>query len=788
MRSKNIHLIWLVAFFLSAVCGFASKPSSTPVRRDPNLDRCRIEVPESASTESGVVKGESILRGTQFRDFLRNESRRYNAGWGPKKACELIYLGKFDAAGELLEQQLDVPTSSIVSGQADDGAQSWVGELAKIVQQYRDISQQRRSVWKGVYAERLAELEKFQAVSDTNDVNEVNDIPRILAVVAQVCEFADEEQKRRLLSESFVKQTIQKAKSRAAWFESKGKWLDAYMSCYSWLGAIDEELDGQLSRSDNEAYSDHAENLLEKANIVASLQDSPCESSEERFRGVEEKMFVRAINALNYGYVSIIDYRQMATKAIERCKLLAEVMRDSYLEQETSYPITDEQCTASLTALGSVLDEVNASLTGISKDKFIDIFKKVLELSTTTAQLPRSVLIAQFAEAALSSLDSHTVIVWPRQVGDFEQMHTGEFTGIGIEISKRKGLLTVVSLLPDTPAYCSGLDAEDVIEKVDGIETKDMTLGCAVKNIKGPAGSKVTLTVRRAGEQEPLDITITRARITVPTIRGWQRSEAGKWRYMIDEANKLGYIRITSFDERTASDFEEVLVQLEKEGLKGLVLDLRFNTGGLLDSAVEIVDKFIAAEEGFIVSTRPRFGVWTYASAHKEKTHPSYPLVVLINRYSASASEIVAGALADARYNRAILVGERTFGKGSVQGITRYPGAGAQLKYTMAYYHLPSGQRVESQEAMKRQGRKDWGVGPNIEVKLRSDELKKMFDVRRENDVLVKADHDMGGVPLRKHTVEETLAADSQLAIGVLVVKTKLIEAENSRQVTAGSG
>jgi len=130
--------------------------------------------------------------------------------------------------------------------------------------------------------------------------------------------------------------------------------------------------------------------------------------------------------------------------------------------------------------------------------------------------------------------------------------------------------------------------------------------------------------------------------------------------------------------------------------------------------------------------------------------------------------------LQDPKYNRAILVGERTAGKGSVQGIVTYPKGGAQLKYTMAYYHLPSEQRVESQDAMKKQGRSDWGIGPDIEVKLRSDELKKMSDVQWDNLVLVRAGHN-GAEPLKKHTVEETLATDPQLAVGVLIVKSKLI-------------
>src|SRR4030043_2372790 len=169
----------------------------------------------------------------------------------------------------------------------------------------------------------------------------------------------------------------------------------------------------------------------------------------------------------------------------------------------------------------------------------------------------------------------------------------------------------------------------------------------------------------------------------------------------------------------------------------------------------------------------------TYAWAHKEGTHSNYPLVILINSFSASASEIVAGALADPLHNRATLVGERTHGKGSVQGIISYPRGGAQLKYTMAYYHLPSGQRVKSRDEVKKQGGGGWGVGPNIEVKLRSDEVKKMFDVQRDNGVLVRIGHDNAAVPLKKHTIEESLSADPQLAVGVLIIRSKLIQAES---------
>ena len=683
-----------------------------------------------------------------------------------ERICSAIYKGDFAAARQLL-------------GECNEFKSTPVEQLANIISEYEAIEQQRQTARETAYQEQLTELEKSRIAADINDINDVNDVTKVLSVIVRVVEFADETQKRQLLSDSFVKQTIQKAKTRAAELESKGKWLDAYITCYSWLQAI---------VPDNEAYSDYAEQLLEKANIVASLQDSPCETRKERFQGIEKQMFIRAIDVLGFRYVSVIDYHQMVTKATRRCELLAEVTGTSRAVHDALCVEHDAQCAIGDTkklaawsaALAAVLDEVSQSPTGMSKDKFIDAFEKVLVLNATTVELPRGVLIAQFAEAALSALDPYTAMVWPKQVQDFKKAMTNEFTGIGIEISKRKGLLTVASLLPDTPAYNSGLDAGDVIEVVDGIPTKDMTLLCAVKNITGPAGTKVKLVIRRPGEEHTRDITITRARITVPTIRGWQRTGVGKWLYMIDEANRVGYVRITSFSDKTASDLEKALVQLEAEGLAGLILDLRFNFGGLLNSAAEVADKFL--EEGLIVSTRPRFGVWTYMYAHKKKTHPNYPIVVLINSSSASASEIVAGALADEQHNRATLVGERTHGKGSVQGITQHPTGGAQLKYTMAYYHLPSGQRVESQDAMKKRGRKDWGVGSDIKIKLRSDELKKAVDVQRDNAVLVKADHDSGIAPLKKHTAEETLTADPQLAAGVLVIKSKLIQEASKKE------
>jgi carboxyl-terminal processing protease len=699
------------------------------------------------------------------------------------QAFELISEGQFDAADELIKQ-----SNNEISAQLNRAAPG----LLQVVDQYKSISQQRQSAKEAAYAEALAELEKFQAPAGANDVNDANETDKlisILSVINKTGEFADEAQKKLLLSDPFIKEAMQKAIDNAAEYEVEGKWLEAYTNCYGWLMAID---------SDNEGYTDYGQQLLDKATIAMAFEDSPCETSAERFEGVKKELFVRAINFLNSHYVSIINYNEIATKAIERCKLLAEVISTSSRLNENSEndkgsfdaikgTLDLDKLAAWSDGLAKLLDEAKSASGGLArldKNKFLDVFDNVLDLNKSTINLPRTVLIAQFVEAALSALDPYTVIVWPRQVQDFEQMMTSEFTGIGIEISKQQGLLTVSSLLLDTPAFNSNLDAGDIIEEVDGIETKGMSLFCAAKKIKGPAKTEVKLKVRRPSddkkiEDEVFDVTITRDTIVVPTVRGWQRSQAGKWLYMVDEKNKIGYVRITSFSSDTASSLEKVLFNLENRGLRGLILDLRFNTGGLLDSAVDVADMFI--DEGVIVKRQSGLGrMPIYETANKKGTHPNYPLVILINSSSASASEIVAGALADEKYKRAILVGTRTHGKGSVQGITGLDllGGGAQLKYTMAYYHLPSGQRVESRDAMEKLDREDWGVAPNVEVELRSDELKKMIEVQRNNDVLVKADHNGTNDDFRKHTIEETLAADPQLAVGLLIIQSKIIKNE----------
>ena len=671
------------------------------------------------------------------------------------------------------------------------GEDSAAAQLRLLLERRDGFEAYRRAMLKKAYHEQIAELAKIEAKAAEEDPIKTNTLNEAMAAVVRAREYADEADKAAVLELPFVKRILETMKERGASFKEQGKWVDAYSNCYYWLSELYE---------DNQEYKDIAERLSELASIELSLKDSGCgESAAERNAGIKPEMLLRALNALETNYVNGVDYGAMMDKALTRCELLGEVLlKGSAVAPEPAEPIDikdgDDEAALSRTkelvwkaeaaavsewAEGlSEIRRLNAQLDKpavVTVERFVEVFDNVLKLNASTLKLPQEVVIAQFSEAALAALDPFTTLVWPWNVKDFEKSMTQQFTGIGIEISKRTGVLKVVSLLPDTPAYKSGLDADDEILAVNGESTAEMTIFCAVSKITGPKGSKVTLSIRRPSTGRTWDVTLVRDKIVVQPLRGWRRTPSGDWDYMIDPANGIGYVRLTAFTETSGPDLDKTLTQLEKNGLTALILDLRFNSGGYLSSAAEVVDLFV--REGVIVKSNPRHGFATYEIAHRSGTHPDYPLVVLINGGSASASEIVAGALQDPRHQRATLVGERSYGKGSVQVVTPFTGGGSQLKYTIAYYHLPSDQQVKNRYQMERQGRKDWGIAPDVEVKVFSNELRTMVEMQRDNDVLFRADHDQDGQEPVRHSLEKTLLSDPQLATALMIAQAKLTAA-----------
>ena len=323
-----------------------------------------------------------------------------------------------------------------------------------------------------------------------------------------------------------------------------------------------------------------------------------------------------------------------------------------------------------------------------------------------------SSLINGAINGMLETLDPHSSFMNPEVFKEMQTETRGSFGGVGFEITIRDKILTVVAPIEDTPASRAGIQPGDQILRIDGKSTKDLNLMEAVKMMRGPQGTQVTITIMRSGFTEPQDFTMTRATIPIRSVRS----------KMLEEG--YGYIKINQFIEKTHTDMKAALSQLEsKDGtLKGLILDLRNDPGGLLEQAVKVADEFL--ESGLIVYTEGRVeGQKMKFYAQKKPKEHDYPLIVLVNAGSASASEIVAGALQD--HGRAVILGTQTFGKGSVQTIIPLED-GSAIRLTTARYFTPSGRSIQAQ-----------GIVPDIVVPDLSPEARRATPARfiREKDL-----------------------------------------------------
>jgi carboxyl-terminal processing protease len=315
--------------------------------------------------------------------------------------------------------------------------------------------------------------------------------------------------------------------------------------------------------------------------------------------------------------------------------------------------------------------------------KNLEAFSNVLNLlqQNYVEEIDSAEVIEGAIKGMLATLDPHSSYMKPDDFHELKIETKGSFSGIGIEITMKESILTVVSPIEGTPAFKMGVQAQDKIFKIDGESTKDMSLMEAVKKLRGPKGTKVTISIHREGLTELKDITIIRNVIPLISVKS-KTLDPG-----------YGYIRIRNFQSKTTKEFKKELAELSKEEeLKGLIIDLRSNPGGLLDQAVKISDIFL--DEGMIVSTKGRIKDQNMEfKAHPNGEDYSFPIIVLVNEGSASASEIVAGALQD--HKRALILGAQTFGKGSVQTIIPMTN-GAGLRLTTARYYTPNGTSIQA--------------------------------------------------------------------------------------------
>lgn len=344
----------------------------------------------------------------------------------------------------------------------------------------------------------------------------------------------------------------------------------------------------------------------------------------------------------------------------------------------------------------------------------------------------------------MADLDPHSQFMDPDDFIDMQEDTKSEFGGLGVVVTVADGVLTIVNPIEDSPGFAAGLKPGDRILRVNGISTEKLTLPLAIETLRGEVGGKVTLTIQRPSTEEIKDYTLTRATIKVKSVKDARILSGGG-----PDDLKIGYVRITQFNEPTAGELDAALDKLEKKGMEALVLDLRYNPGGLLSSAVDVCGLFVAPGTT-VVSTEGRSPTREYRTTSVYGKPRRYPLAILVNYASASGAEIVAGALKDLK--RAVIVGETTFGKGSVQSVIALPD-GSALRLTTAHYFTPSRAIIH-----------EVGITPNIRALLTPEEEFDLFEARRERAA-------GGSSPLQNKN-------DPQLSRAVDVLRGALIYAE----------
>ncbi len=470
--------------------------------------------------------------------------------------------------------------------------------------------------------------------------------------------------------------------------------------------------------------------------------DDPDLTWKKELEEINARMLRQAVAYAVKSHVEPCAYEQLLIGGLEG---LDAMLQTRGLDQ-TFTPLSD---TAKVNKFRATLKQIELDIrqqtTPMSYPDATAVLRRVMEANLTTIRLPTEVIVYEMTEGALGTLDDFTAMIWPNQIKRFERTTKQRFSGVGVQISLVNDELTVVTPLSGTPAQRAGLKPGDRIVAINGKPTIGISLEQAVEHITGPEGTTVDLGVRGPGAQKTRTVTLERKTIRIESVRGFDRRNGGKWDFYIDRENKIGYIRLLQFGPDSAEEMDKAVRQMRNDaGLSALILDLRFNPGGLLGSAVDVANRFL--DSGVIVSgVKPGhqnggfFGLgdprsWR-KSADSRHTYGDFPVVVLINRGSASASEIVAGALQ--AHGRAQILGERTYGKGSVQEIqnidilpqTMRPRA--QLKLTTQYYQLPNGRIIH-----RRAQSTTWGIEPDVPIRLTDRQTRRQIKARLILDIL----------------------------------------------------
>ncbi len=592
--------------------------------------------------------------------------------------------------------------------------------------------------------------------------------------------------------EPWVAELLTKAKASAADYEAHEQWVKA-QRLYSHLSAMEPanplwkekvKLVTQRLRllamytpdefkrviDDEVKQREAAEQLV---NPTTQPTTKPADREEnDSFRtdwhdmlhGIRMDMLVDALDDARGNYWREVSYKTLTTGGLKGLQALASTKGLEKAFANLGDPAKRE---AFLGAISQGLDQISKATAGDEGRVMRRIIDSIMTANQNSVQLPEQVLVNEFADGAFGELDPFSTMIWPSDLEEFNKSTQGEFSGVGIQIiSDEEGNLKVVSPLEDSPAYKQGIHAGDLIIRINGKNAKGITTNQAVKNITGPANTYVTLTIKSPNGTVK-DYTIRRETIHVASIKGYQHLTGGGWDYFVDPNQKIAYMRMTNFSKSTEDELRRAISEMEQQGAKAVILDLRNNPGGLLTAATEVCDTFLS--HGVIVSTRGEREVpgQPPVEAKASPDDVTLPVVVLVNQFSASASEIVSGALQDQK--RAIVVGERTFGKGSVQMLFPLAGRSAALKLTTSHYYLPSGRCIH-----KEDNSTTWGVDPDLTVEMTSEQMRAAQETRQELEVLRENGEPSATAPTTVPAKKDLLAADPQLSAAVLLLRLQL--------------
>ncbi len=466
------------------------------------------------------------------------------------------------------------------------------------------------------------------------------------------------------------------------------------------------------------------------------------------------KLDADAFNALRSTILesTVLSEAESNRYAISMLRAL-RMVRSSFVKDTNAGSLVEQSITGMYKSIDekipSELKERLAAAKNLKENELIKLLADARKQLGKREDLAKTQDITNSLHYVLGKLDKHTDYIPPEVAKKFGDDLKGSFFGIGVQIRKHniRDQLQVVTPIIGSPAYKAGLQANDIIttivREVDNegnpfaepeiISTKGMTTEEAVKKIVGKEGTKVRLLVDREGSEKPLEFNLLRGKVEVESVLGAKRNNDDSWNYVVDPENKICYVRLTQFTHNTHRDLEKVMKKLYQAGIKGFVLDLRFNPGGVLDGAVKISDLFI--DDGLIVTIKPRSGPETSYVGKSDGSFTSFPMVCLVNGYSASASEIVSACLQD--HGRAVIVGTRSYGKGSVQTIQQFSDTGGLLKLTTATFWRPNGRNL-NKASTNGKDEDEWGVTPDkgFDIKLSTKELNDLQDFQRDREII----------------------------------------------------